>query len=92
MFDVEMNNGKLTRIYDKRYDAKVDIIKDCFSKGDVISALKGVYDFKLCSQSDLKLVLSAYEILRSKKIVEQHIKDDSEIVSNAIAVLEQVLR
>lgn len=25
MFDVEINNGKLTRIYDKRYDTKVDI-------------------------------------------------------------------
>ena len=74
------------------HDAKVEIIRQCFEDGDIISALKGVYDFRLCSQSDLKIVLSAYEIMRSRKILEQHIKDDDETVSDAIAVLEQVLR
>ena len=76
-----------------KQDLKVSKVKECFEKGDVISALKGVHDFKLSpTPQEHEIVKYAYEILRSNKVIEKFGEDADEIISDALDVLERVMK
>lgn len=75
------------------HDKKVKIIKECYKNGDVIGALKGVADYKLCDDvNELETVKYAYELLRSNRIIKQCGDDADGIISDGLYILDKVLK
>ena len=100
-YDFERSKGSfkdkewvsIEKFIQEKQDLKVQKIKECYESGDVLSALKGVFDFKLCETSqDHETVRYAYELLRSNRILKKFGEDGDEIISDGLGILEKLFK